>query len=47
MREPKKRNIYSNYDLDEMFDDVRQKVIDREKNLPKRLSGTKSMRWIT
>ena len=29
MREPKKRNIYSNYDLDEMFDDARQEVIDR------------------
>ena len=29
MREPKKRNIYSNYDLDEMFNDARQEVIDR------------------
>lgn len=29
MREPKKRIIYSNYDLDEMFDDARQEVIDR------------------
>lgn len=29
MREPKKRNKYSNYDLDEMFDDARQEVIDR------------------
>lgn len=29
MRNQKKRIIYSNYNLDEMFDDARQEVIDR------------------
>lgn len=29
MRNQKKRIIYSNYNLDEMFDDTRQEVIDR------------------
>lgn len=29
MRNPKKRIIYSNYNLDELFDDARQEVIDR------------------